>query len=98
MCGGTLADSEEWRQYEVPFCQWQALICRRAKAGGPYGGGDAARCGGRRCGVKLVRGPFVRLAAHADECADTHAFLSYATRLRAEGAHLARTSSVGQAF
>ena len=44
---------------------------------------------GRHYGVKLVRGPFVRLAAHADECADTQAFLSYATRLRTEGAHLA---------
>jgi DNA (cytosine-5)-methyltransferase 1 len=44
---------------------------------------------GRHYGVRLVRGPFVRLAAHADECPDTHAFLSYATRLHAEGAHLA---------
>jgi DNA (cytosine-5)-methyltransferase 1 len=40
-------------------------------------------------GVKLVRGPFVRLAAHAEACADEEAFLSYAARLRAEGVHLA---------
>ena len=53
------------------------------------GEGTPQAVGGRHYGVKLVRGPFVRLAAHADECADTHAFLSYATRLRAEGAHLA---------
>jgi DNA (cytosine-5)-methyltransferase 1 len=53
------------------------------------GEGTPQAAGERHYGVKLVRGPFVRLAAHADECADTHAFLSYATRLRAEGAHLA---------
>ena len=53
------------------------------------GEGTPQAVGGRHYGVKLVRGPFVRLAAHADECADAHAFLSYATRLRAEGAHLA---------
>jgi DNA (cytosine-5)-methyltransferase 1 len=40
-------------------------------------------------GVKLVRGPFVRLAANDQACADEQAFLSYAARLRAEGAHLA---------
>ena len=40
-------------------------------------------------GVKLVRGPFVRLSAHPQSCADEGAFLSYAARLRAQGAHLA---------
>ena len=40
-------------------------------------------------GVKLVRGPFVRLAAHPESCIDEDAFLVYAARLRAEGAHLA---------
>ena len=53
--------------------------------------GDGARREprGGHYGVKLVRGPFVRLAAHAEACADEDAFLSYAARLRAEGAHLA---------
>jgi DNA (cytosine-5)-methyltransferase 1 len=45
--------------------------------------------GGRHYGVKLVRGPFVRLGPHADECSNKQMFLSYARRLRAEGAHLA---------
>lgn len=40
-------------------------------------------------GVKLVRGPFVRLAAHPQACEDEEAFLSYTARLRDEGAHLA---------
>ena len=40
-------------------------------------------------GVKLVRGPFVRLAAHPEACADEEEFLAYAARLRGEGAHLA---------
>jgi len=40
-------------------------------------------------GVKLVRGPFVRLAPHPEACADKKAFLAYAARLRDEGAHLA---------
>ena len=52
------------------------------------GDGTAATQGGHY-GVRLVRGPFVRLAAHADACADEAAFLSYAARLRADGAHLA---------
>ncbi len=43
----------------------------------------------RKYGVKLVRGPFVRLPAHDEACEDEEAFLSYAARLRAEGAHLA---------
>jgi DNA (cytosine-5)-methyltransferase 1 len=51
---------------------------------------EAAQAAGRRhYGVKLVRGPFVRLRPHADECSDKAAFLSYARRLRAEGAQLA---------
>ena len=36
-------------------------------------------------GVKLVRGPFVRLAAHPQACEDEDEFLSYAARLRAGG-------------
>jgi DNA (cytosine-5)-methyltransferase 1 len=43
----------------------------------------------RQYGVKLVRGPFVRLAPHLEACDDEQAFLSYTSRLRAEGAHLA---------
>lgn len=52
------------------------------------GDGTAATRGGHY-GVKLVRGPFVRLAAHPQACEDEDAFLSYAARLRAEGEHLA---------
>ena len=40
-------------------------------------------------GVKLVRGPFVRLAPHPEACADEQEFLGYASRLRAEGLRLA---------
>jgi DNA (cytosine-5)-methyltransferase 1 len=40
-------------------------------------------------GVKLVRGPFVRLAAHSQTCAGEEEFLAYAARLRGGGAHLA---------
>jgi DNA (cytosine-5)-methyltransferase 1 len=44
---------------------------------------------GRHYGVPLVRGPFVQLAPHADECSDEHSFLVYAAKLRAAGARLA---------
>jgi DNA (cytosine-5)-methyltransferase 1 len=40
-------------------------------------------------GVKLIRGPFVQLTAHEDECKDEEAFLAYAARLHAEGYRLA---------
>ena len=43
----------------------------------------------RKYGVKLVRGPFVRLPSHDEACADEEAFLAYAARLRAGGARLA---------
>ena len=43
----------------------------------------------RKYGVKLVRGPFIRLPVNDEECEDEEAFLSYTARLRAEGAHLA---------
>ena len=43
----------------------------------------------RKYGVKLVRGPFVRLPPHQEACTDEEAFLAYATRLRAGGARLA---------
>lgn len=43
----------------------------------------------RQYGVKLVRGPFVRLAPHPEACADKEEFLAYTARLHAEGAHLA---------
>jgi DNA (cytosine-5)-methyltransferase 1 len=43
----------------------------------------------RKYGVKLVRGPFVRLPPHEEACADEEAFLAYAARLRAGGARLA---------
>ena len=52
------------------------------------GDGTAATQGGHY-GVNLVRGPFVRLAAHPQACEDEDQFLSYAARLRAGGAHLA---------
>jgi DNA (cytosine-5)-methyltransferase 1 len=52
------------------------------------GDGTATALGGHY-GVKLVRGPFVRLAAHPQACADQEAFLAHAAHLRAEGAHLA---------
>lgn len=52
--------------------------------------GDGAVTTGRgHYGVKLVRGPFVRLAPHAEMCADEEAFLAYAARLRTEGTRLA---------
>ncbi len=44
---------------------------------------------GRHYGVKLVRGPFVKLAAHPESCSGEAEFLSYAARLRAEGMPLA---------
>lgn len=40
-------------------------------------------------GVRLVRGPFVNLAPHADHTDDTDKFLAYAARLRSGGARLA---------
>src|ERR1022692_4994690 len=40
-------------------------------------------------GVKLVRGPFVRLSDHPDTCSDEHEFMRYAARLRDAGAHQA---------
>lgn len=52
-------------------------------------GGSTAAAGGRHYGVRLVRGPFIRLSAHPETCEDEQAFLAYATRLRREGAHLA---------
>src|SRR5437870_4397988 len=55
--------------------QWQALLCRWAGTGGSMGDGAlAARR--RQYGVRLVRGPFVRLPAHPETCADEGAFLS----------------------
>ena len=52
-------------------------------------GDRTAAAQGGHYGVKLVRGPFVRLTAHPQACGDEEAFLSYAARLRAEGEHLA---------
>ena len=43
----------------------------------------------RKYGVKLVRGPFLRLPSHDEACTDEEAFLAYAARLRAGGARLA---------
>jgi DNA (cytosine-5)-methyltransferase 1 len=51
--------------------------------------GDGTAAQDRHYGVKLVRGPFVRLPAHADTCADEQAFQRYTARLRAEGVPLA---------
>ena len=39
-------------------------------------------------GVKLVRGPFVQLAPHPEECGEDD-FLEYAARLREDGCRLA---------
>jgi DNA (cytosine-5)-methyltransferase 1 len=52
-------------------------------------GDVTASATGRHYGVRLVRGPFVRLSPHPETCADEQAFLSYATRLRQDGEHLA---------
>ncbi|MEU4661373.1 DNA cytosine methyltransferase [Micromonospora chalcea] len=43
----------------------------------------------RGYGVKLVRGPFVRLAAHPDACSKPEELLALASRLRADGGRLA---------
>ena len=40
---------------------------------------------GGKYGVRLVRGPFVQLPPHPEEC-DEDDFLAYAARLRATGA------------
>lgn len=51
---------------------------------------DQAADGRRRAyGVRLVRGPFVRLAPHPDACTDDQSFLDYAARLRSKGVRLA---------
>jgi DNA (cytosine-5)-methyltransferase 1 len=52
------------------------------------GQGELEHSRTRQYGVKLVRGPFVKLSPHPEAC-DEQAFLPYAARLRAEGAHLA---------
>ena len=44
--------------------------------------------GGSKYGVPLVRGPFIQLSAHKDEC-DEENFLSYTAALRADGHRLA---------
>jgi DNA (cytosine-5)-methyltransferase 1 len=51
--------------------------------------GETVPSEGRHYGVKLVRGPFVRLDAHPDTSSDNESFLIYAARLREEGVHLA---------
>ncbi|MFI5485645.1 DNA (cytosine-5-)-methyltransferase [Micromonospora echinaurantiaca] len=43
----------------------------------------------RGYGVKLVRGPFVRLAPHPEACTEPEELLSLASKLRAEGGRLA---------
>ena len=43
---------------------------------------------GGKYGVKLVRGPFVQLPPHAEECGEDE-FLAYAARLRSQGHRLA---------
>lgn len=53
--------------------------------------GEAAaeRATGGKYGVKLIRGPFVQLPPHPEECEDVEAFLAYAARLRQDGHCLA---------
>src|SRR3984957_12951981 len=43
---------------------------------------------GGKYGVRLVRGPFVQLSPHPEECDEAN-FLAYAARLRSEGCRLA---------
>ena len=43
---------------------------------------------GGKYGVRLVRGPFVQLPPHAEECSEDE-FLTYAARLRSQGSRLA---------
>ncbi|WP_243420732.1 DNA cytosine methyltransferase [Micromonospora globispora] len=43
----------------------------------------------RGYGVKLVRGPFVRLAPHPEACSEPEELISLAAKLRAEGGRLA---------
>ncbi|GCD99654.1 DNA cytosine methyltransferase [Embleya hyalina] len=50
---------------------------------------EAAESPRRPYGVKLVRGPFIRLEPHPEHCEDALSFLAYAARLRADGALLA---------
>jgi DNA (cytosine-5)-methyltransferase 1 len=49
----------------------------------------AAAAPGRHYGVRLVRGPFVRLPTHPETCTDEETFLAYAARLHAEDVPLA---------
>src|ERR1035441_376298 len=65
-----------------------ARLTSCAGTGGLMGDGTVITPRGHY-GVKLVRGPFVRLAAHPEACADEEEFLAYAGRLRGEGAPLA---------
>lgn len=51
-------------------------------------GAKAAGAKDGKYGVRLVRGPFVQLRRHPEECGEGD-FLAYAARLRAEGCHLA---------
>ena len=52
--------------------------------------GEAAPESGKggKYGVRLVRGPFVRLSPHVEDCREDD-FLAYAARLRAQGHRLA---------
>lgn len=43
---------------------------------------------GSKYGVKLIRGPFVVLPGHSEECGEDE-FLAYAKKLRADGHRLA---------
>jgi DNA (cytosine-5)-methyltransferase 1 len=52
------------------------------------GEGAAGGAGGNKYGVRLVRGPFLQLPAHKEECNEDD-FLAYTARLRAEGHRLA---------
>jgi DNA (cytosine-5)-methyltransferase 1 len=52
-------------------------------------GQEASKARRGHYGVKLVRGPFVRLPPHPEECEGREEFLSYAARLRMDGQHLA---------
>lgn len=66
---------------------WISGTVRAGLNGGAVGGSTAMRKGAY--GVKLVRGPFVRLAPHPDSVSGEVEFFTYAERLRAAGGRLA---------
>jgi DNA (cytosine-5)-methyltransferase 1 len=52
-------------------------------------GNEGVTAMGRHYGVRLVRGPVVRLVGHPEACENEEELLEYVARLRGESAHLA---------